>query len=128
MKKLLLSIVLSLGLLFTSACGSTTAQDEPNIVDIQEQQATIEVVDSEGDSFSSDVDFEDGDVLLDALVEYFEVDETDGFINGINDVVADADNKEFLAIYVNEEMAMVGAAELELSDGDYVQLIIETWE
>ena len=128
MKRLLLSIVLTLGLLFTSACGSTTVQDEPNIVDIQEQQVTIEVVDSEGDSFSSDVDFEDGDVLLDVLVEHFEVDETGGFINGINDVVADADNKEFLALYVNEEMAMVGAAELELSDGDYVQFIVETWE
>ena len=128
MKKLLLSIVLSLGLLFTSACGSTTVQDEPVIVDIQEQQATIEVVDGEGDSFSSDVDIEDGDILLDVLVEHFEVDETGGFINGINDVVADADNKEFLAIYVNEEMAMVGAAELELSGGDYVQFIVETWE
>ena len=128
MKKLLLSIVLTLGLLFTSACGSTAVQDEPVIEDIQEQQATIEVVDSEGDSFSSDVDFEDGDILLDVLVEHFEVDEVDGFINGINDVVADADNKEFLALYVNEEMAMVGAAELELSDGDYVQFIVETWE
>ena len=128
MKKLLLSIVLTLGLLFTSACRSTTVQDEPVIVDIQEQQATIEVVDGEGDSFSSDVDIEDGDILLDVLVEYFEVDETGGFINGINDVVANADNKEFLAIYVNEEMALVGAAELELSGGDYVQFVIETWE
>ena len=128
MRKLLLSTVLTLGLLFTSACASIAVQDEPSIVDTQGQQATIGVVDGEGDLFSSEVDFEDGDVLLDVLVEYFEVDETNGFIKGINNVVADADNKEFLALYVNEEMAMVGAGELELSDGDYVQLVIETWE
>lgn len=127
LKKLMLSLLLVVGVI--AGC-SQVDEKESTVEQVEQVESvvSIQVVDIDGTLIDKDAVISDGDVLMDVLKENFEVEETDGFINGIDTVVADADNKEFLAIYVNDEMAMVGANELELNNGDKVEIVVETWE
>jgi urease gamma subunit len=122
MKKIILSLVLALGVL--AGCGQVAEQpEETRIVQEtpQKGQGTVEVeivIEAE----------HDGKTLMEVVKEVAEVQEADGFINGVNDMVADPDKKEFIGIYVNGEMAMVGANDLVVNSGDEVEFKKETWE
>lgn len=73
-------------------------------------------------------DEQEGKTLMESIKSIAEVEEKDGFINGIEDMVANPDEKEFIAIYVNNEMAMVGANDLVLKSGDKVEFKLESFK
>lgn len=102
--------------------GSNTSQEDVIT-------ASIELLDLEDNEVEAKtVEFEEGQSLMDVLKENFEVEEADGFINGIGDLHADSNEQQFISIEVNDEMAMVGANDLILEDGDKVTLSLEVWE
>jgi hypothetical protein len=119
MRKLLLSVVLTSTLVFAGCNG---VENEVR----QEQQVSQYVKIKVGDSVRK-LKIQNDDVLMNVLEENFVVQEKDGFINGVDEMVADANKKEFIAIYVNDESALKGASDLKLKDGDNVELKIETW-
>ncbi|WP_069387184.1 DUF4430 domain-containing protein [Cellulosimicrobium cellulans] len=73
----------------------------------------------------------DGSTALDLLLEADPSAEVTGegenaFVTAIDGVVADPDG-EFWALYVNDEMATVGAGSLETKDGDEITWKLETF-
>lgn len=94
-----------------------------------EYDVTIYVSGLNNRGFKIDLKYKEGQTLMEALKDTgINIDETDGLINGIGSIVANPDNKEFLALYVNGEMATVGANDLKLKDGDVIEFKIENWE
>lgn len=77
-----------------------------------------------------DVKIEDGDILLDVMKENFDVEvQEGGFISSINGINDDEGTlKKAWMFYVNGEMAMVGAGEVELKDGDEILFDFQSWE
>lgn len=109
----------------TTNQGTDTAQEE----EVQALTASIELLDLEDNEVDAKtVEFEEGQSLMDVLKENYEVDETDGFINGVDELVANSEEQQFISIEVNGELAVVGANELILEDGDEISLSLEVWE
>lgn len=126
LKKVLIALVIVVGVL--SGCSSDAPNEEKQGQEQQELAVEIELVDTEGNANTTTHEFTEGQTLMEVLKANYEIDETDGFLNRVGDLIANPDNKEFLAIYVNDEMAMVGANDLTFSDGDKVTIRLETWE
>lgn len=62
------------------------------------------------------------------MEEHYELEEADGFISAINGHEQDEEAGKYWLFDLNGEMAEVGAAELELSDGDLVEWKLEAFE
>lgn len=99
----------------------------------QQEQATVHITlsqDKEAEVLEEkEVEIEDGDILLEVMKENFDVVEKDGFISsieGIND--DDGTLKKAWMFYINGEMSMVGAGEVELKDGDEILFDFQSWE
>lgn len=125
MKKIILSLVLTLGVL----AGCATQVDKPVEQPKQEQLSLNEVYQKDSDRLI-EIQFEIGEsqggkTLMEVVKANAKVNEKDGFINMVNDLKADSSNNEFIAIYVNGEMAQVGANDLLLKSGDVVQFKLE---
>jgi hypothetical protein len=71
---------------------------------------------------------EDGALLLDVMKDNFDLEEEGGFITSIDGVEQNLDEEISWMYFVNDEMAMVGAAEYELSAGDKVNFDLQAWE
>lgn len=101
---------------------SSETQVESSIVQEESKEvfATVKVVVSgeEMDNFELAVD--NGVILLNAMKENIEIEETDGFINSINGVEQSEKENKFWVYTVNDEQVTVGAGEYELLDGDQV--------
>jgi hypothetical protein len=137
----LLKRLFTLGMAITLLFGCSTANDNsaPSENDNAENQpteeaseevVTITISKDEGEEVLADkeVAMEDGAILMDVLKENFEIEEEGGFIQAIDGVVAEEDEKMFWAIIVNDEMAEVGAAEYELEANDHVEVDLQSWE
>lgn len=128
MKKLMLSIIMGIGLIVAAACGQTEEVTNPNEILQGQQEIQIEVSGNDGESITAEVEPGEYETLMEALKAEFEVKEDGGFITSINDITPDEDKKEFLAIYVDGEMAEKGANDLKLEEGQEVSIKLENWE
>lgn len=123
-------LMLSIGLL--TACGvneSPTAVAQPEVdeveeVETQELTATFNIIVDEESIEEKEVDFAEGDTVMDVLDTNFTTDETDGFLESIEGYDQDQDNSLFWMYDVNGEEAAVGADEYELEDGDTVEWVL----
>lgn len=135
MKKLLL-----LSTLLLVGCGQTTNEtadvsapvtiESSSEVEVQELLVSISVtvdgeVIEEGDV---EVEVEEGQNLLEVMKENFDIEEADGFISSINGYEQDDAEGKYWLYDVNGEMAEVGAADFELSDGDQIEWKLEAFE
>lgn len=95
----------------------------------QEISAIINIVIDE-EVETEEFTFQSGTNLMDIMKENYEIETAfeDAFIVGINGVLADDAEKIGWTYYLNGEMAMVGAKELFLEDGDLVDFKYESWE
>lgn len=133
MKKWLLLLASTLVLV---GCGQTTQTEETasTPVESSEQAVLAEVtvsvtVDGEEiDEGEQVLEVEEGAILLDVMEEHYELEEADGFISAINGYEQDEEAGKYWLFDLNGEMAEVGAAELELSDGDLVEWKLEAFE
>jgi hypothetical protein len=144
MKSLLLKLVVVLSLLtLLVACGNEDStnnaqqnQENNNTTsetNEQQEEAVITVTltkDKETEKLEEkEVVIEEGDILLDVMKENFDIEEKEpGYILGINGLVADESESMFWSLSVNGEMSMVGAAEVELKNGDTVNFDLQSWE
>lgn len=74
------------------------------------------------------IEIEEGDFVLDVLKANFDVEEEGGFVTAIEGIEQDVDAKLGWMYFVNDEMAMVGAAEYELKADDQVNFDLQSWE
>lgn len=133
MKKWLLLLASTLVLV---GCGQTTQTEEVTSTPVEssEQAVLAEVtvsvtVDGEEiDEGEQVLEVEEGAILLDVMKEQYELEEADGFISAINGYEQDEEAGKYWLFDLNGEMAEVGAAELELSDGDLVEWKLEAFE
>jgi Domain of unknown function (DUF4430) len=127
MKKIIVSSVIASSLLLGAVGCSQQEAEQPK----QEQKVTytsnIILVDKDGNTSNKEISIEKDQILMDAMKQNFEVEENQGFISGIGSVKADDSKKEYLALYLNGEMASVGANDIKLQDGDEVSFKIETY-
>lgn len=128
MKRFLLSVIMGIGLLTATACGQTEELNKPVEVEQVQQVIQIEVTGNDGESYSAEIESGEYTSLMEALKAEFEVQENGGFITSIEDITPDENKKEFLAIYVDGEMAEKGANDLTLEEGQEVSIIVENWE
>lgn len=108
---------------------SSTAESVAVVEDAM-VSATIKVtVDGEAiDDGEQEVEVEEGTMLLDVMEEYYEIEETDTFISSINGHAQDADANKWWLFDVNGEMSEVGAADLEVKEGDLIEWKLEAFE
>lgn len=92
--------------------------------------ATIKVtVDGEAiDDGEQAVEVEEGAMLLDVMEEYYEIEEEGTFITSINGNEQDSDASKWWGFDVNGEMGEVGAADLEVKEGDLIEWKLEAFE
>lgn len=134
MKKWLLLLATSLVLV---GCGETATVDttestESIATTTDSELAVVDIsVTVDGEVIADgaqEVEVEEGALLLDVMKEYYEIEEADGFVSAINGHEQDTEAGKYWLYDVNGEMAEVGAAELELADGDLVEWKLEAFE
>lgn len=126
MKKWLLLFLASTTL---AACGTTQPNEVEESTSLSSEQVDAEtitttiVVAVDGEEIEDGnrtIEVEPGTVLLDLMKQEFDIEETDTFITSINGHEQDTEAGRYWLFNLNGEMAPVGAAELELEDGDVV--------
>ena len=127
MKKGIKMLLLLSSTILLASCGDTVIQ-ESNVSSQVSQEQTVEVELVSQDREDSYTVALTEESLMEILKDNFTVIEDKGFLNGVDGLVANPDDKEFLSIYVNEEMAMTGATDIYLNNGDTVKISIENWE
>ena len=107
--------------------GSENVNNESNDAQI-EVEFTISKDEGEEVIETKSIEVEEGAIVLDVLKEHFDVEEEGGFVTSIDGVNDDPDNQLAWMYFVNDEMAMVGAAEYELEADDHVNFDLQAWE
>lgn len=107
--------------------GSANENNEVNDAQI-EVEFTISKDDGEEVLETKTIEVDEGAFVLDVLKENFDVEEEGGFVTSIEGVNDDPDNQLSWMYFVNDEMAMVGAAEYELEADDQVTFDLQAWE
>lgn len=140
MKKLmtiLSALLLSVGVLVGCSNDANetnnNANNQPNNETNEvSEEITVEVVISldKGEEIleEKEIKTEDGAILLDVMKENFDIEEDGGFITSIDGKAAEEGEEKAWMYFVNDEMAMVGAGEYELSNGDEVNFDFQPWE
>ncbi|MFV0555800.1 MAG: DUF4430 domain-containing protein [Lactovum sp.] len=114
------TVILSMTLM---ACSNTSTTDTSSSVSQSEKISKVSfqiIMEDKKESYSA----EEGTNLLDFVKSEFEVDETDGFINSIGNLKSDTQNNAYLMFKVNGEDSAVGAADVELKEGDEIEFYI----
>lgn len=83
--------------------------------------ATFIVTADEDNSREEVIEFEEGATMFAVLEEYFDAQETDGFVYSIDGVEQDEEEGMYWVYDLNEEMGLESALEYELQDGDLVE-------
>ncbi len=65
---------------------------------------------------------------MEVMEENYEVEQTEGFINSIEGIAGNEEEKMAWMYTINGEDAMVGANEYEVEDGDEIAFNYQSWE
>jgi len=131
----LLSLILAIGVL--TGCGTTNEAPEMNnstnnteTQEVNEDVIHVTISKDEGEEVLSEkeIAIEEGAILMDVLKENFDIEEDGGFVTSIDGVAPEEGEQVAWMYFVNDEMAMVGANEYELSPGDEVNFDLQAWE
>ncbi|MFP7169433.1 DUF4430 domain-containing protein [Terribacillus sp. 7520-G] len=117
---MLSALLLAAGILAGCGTAEESKQQDQQAEQQTEQQVTVTLTEDGKEISSKEVSFEEGDSLMDVMKENFDVEEDAGMITSIDGHSQDEDENKYWLYTVNGEMAQVGAADLELSDGDDV--------
>lgn len=135
MKNILIKLM-SVMFVFTLMVGCSTNEDtnqnskESQTENQQTEKVVITISKNHGEETikEEEVNFSEGDALLDVLKENFAVEESDGFITSIEGIEQDVDKKMGWIYFINDEMAMVGAADYQLEADDKITFDLQAWE
>jgi len=139
MKKWLIILTMSLFALagcaaeegtMNNAGNTNQTTENNNSTEQTEGQIQISITANEGEETvnEKEISIEEGAILMDVLKNNFAVEESDGFITSIDGVAASQEEQTSWIIFVNGEMAPVGAEDYELSTGDEVTFDLQSWE
>lgn len=112
---------------------TTPAEEEETVVETtesQEEVIKVTISKDEGEEVLSEkeIEIEENAILMDIMKENYDIEEDDGFITSIDGVAPEEGEEKAWMYFVNDEMAMVGAAEYELEAGDNVVFDLQAWE
>lgn len=126
------TLLLVIGLLVGCGSDANSNQNQNNINSAEQAEDIVVITISKNKNeemiTEKEVAIEEGAILLDVMSENFDIEEDNGFITSIDGVEQDIEAELSWIYSVNDEMAMVGAAELELSVGDKVNFDLQPWE
>ncbi|WP_454043633.1 DUF4430 domain-containing protein [Cellulosimicrobium sp. Marseille-Q8652] len=132
----LTSLLLAAGLLAGCSSADDAGDATPSASPSATESSTAEESGAPDDASSDEApefsyEGEEGRMALDLLLEADPSAEVTGegenaFVTAVDGVAADPDS-EFWALYVNGEMATVGAGSLETKDGDEITWKLETF-
>lgn len=133
MKKWLISFftILATVFLLVGCSNNPTSEQQNDMEATQDNEAVIISISEDHESeiiTEKVIEIGDGDILMDVMKEHFAIEEEGGFINSIDEVAPAEGEEKAWMFFVNGEMAMVGAAEYELSTGDYIVFDLQAWE
>lgn len=104
-----------------SACGTTDSEEAvAESTDVAEVTINVSVEGELIENGTVETTVEPGEFLLEVMREEFEIVDEGGFITAINGIEQDTENDKYWLFDLNDEMAPVGAHELELNDGDVI--------
>lgn len=107
-------------------------EETNNNLSAEEAEQTVSITISKDEEaeiiVEKEIEIEENDLLMDVMKENFDIEEEDGFIHSIEGIAPLEDEEKAWMYFVNGEMAMVGAAEYELSPGDEVSFDLQAWE
>lgn len=111
-----------------STASDDVKQDEEKVT--TEGSITIIVSEEEADELYSEkeVTIEEDAILMDVMKENYDIEEDDGFITAIDGISPEEDEQKAWIYSVNDEEALVGAEEYELSIDDEVVFDLQSWE
>lgn len=117
-------------LLLLTACTNATNNSEIKGGNVEEIEVTLtlskdhatEILEEKSVKTNKDSD------LMTIMKEHFEIEENNGFIESINGLATDYDAERGWIFYINDEMAIVGAEDLTLSNNDFVRFDYQAWE
>ena len=123
-KKLIIKIVLSVVCVAVIMFIAIAARNA--FVSKADGEIQVVYVDIEGNTISDkQIEFKEGDTLIKLLQDNFKnVTLNDGMIMTFEDFVTPADWSQFISIYVNDEMSMVGILDIKFEDGTKISLVI----
>ncbi len=123
------AMVLAIGVL--AGCGAQQEEEETSTTEEEQaEELTVDVQISEGDEMIAEDEFkvEEGTTLMEVMESNYEVEQTEGFINSIEGIPTNEEEKMAWMYTINGEEVMVGANEYELEDGDEVLFNYQSWE
>lgn len=125
----LVAMVLAAGIL--AGCGTqeseeTTASQE----EVQEVTVQVQVSKDNGEEMISEdeITVDEGTTLMEVMEENYEVDQTEGFINSIEGIEGNEEEKLAWMYTINDEEVSVGASEYEVKEGDDIVFDYHSWE
>ncbi|MGM8211648.1 DUF4430 domain-containing protein [Virgibacillus sp. W0430] len=131
-------LILTVGMLGACALDGSTNNTDPSTGDsnttqtesVEEEIIEVTLSKDKGDQVleEKEIPIEEGAILMDVMKDNFSVEEKGGFITSIQGIGPDEGEEKAWMYFVNDEMAMVGAAEYELSAGDKVTFDLQAWE
>ena len=123
-KKLIIKIVLSVVCVAVIMFIAIAARNA--FVSKADGEIQVVYVDVEGNTISEkQIEFKEGDTLIKLLQDNFKnVTLNDGMIMTFEDFVTPDDWSQFITIYVNDEMSMVGILDIKFEDGTKISLVI----
>ncbi len=123
-KKLIIKIVLSVVCVAVIMLIAIAARNA--FVSKADGEIQVVYVDIEGNTISEkQIEFKEGDTLIKLLQDNFKnVTLNDGMIMTFEDFVTPTDWSQFISIYVNDEMSMVGILDIKFEDGTKISLVI----
>lgn len=122
MKKFFTTILAFFSLIALVACSPKTEEPTAETGHVQL------IVQAEKGQTDERVEFTQGQTVLEILQANYDVEETNGMVTSIDGVAQDASKNIYWMYKVNDEMAAVGAGELEPKDGDKIEFYQEQFD
>ena len=123
-KKLILSIILSI--VAVAVFIGAYLMINNNYESDKDGQITVVLVELDGTTaMEKTIDFKEGDTLQQLIEQNFNnVVMENGMIMSIETFTTPSDWSTFISIYVNDEMSMVGLAEIQFTNGTKISFIM----
>ncbi|GEN53870.1 DUF4430 domain-containing protein [Halobacillus faecis] len=115
-----------------AGCGTQEENETSATQEEQVQEVTVQVQLSKNDGeemmAEDEITVEEGTTLMEVMEDNYEVEQSEGFINSIEGVAGNQEEKMAWMYTINGEEAMVGANEYEVEDGDEIVFDYQSWE
>ncbi|REJ08963.1 DUF4430 domain-containing protein [Halobacillus trueperi] len=123
---------LMLAVAVLAGCGAQEEKETSTTQEEQVQEVTVQVQLSKNDGeemmAEDEITVEKGTTLMEVMEDNYEVEQSEGFINSIEGIAGNQEEKMAWMYTINGDEAMVGANEYEVEDGDEIVFDYQSWE